>query len=370
MKLLNGSGMAAGFTVGIDPSGAEQLVVAVKGTFSLPKRHGEEPTLAVEQVPIADADLFTGEPGFSATLVECDYALEKPRCDILLNGAAYAPGGRATQRVMVGLQVGNWRKSFAVCGDREWRGTGVGYFASQPKPFERMPISYDNAFGGTDDRQRDPSNYRQYPPNPVGRGWHYHMYPERILGSPLPNTEEAGETVRDPGGRYRPMAFGPIGRGWPSRIRHAGTYDQDWVDNVFPFLPADFDARYYQCAPEDQQIAALQGGERIILANLTPDGRREFPFPSVEMPIVFFRRRTDRVETKGIIDTVLFELETERFTVVWRANLKLQRDIFEVSEVVVGKMSRAWWRSIETGKTYYASLGAAVRDEAMQEEDA
>ena len=87
------------------------------------------------------------------------------------------------------------------------------------------------------------------------------------------------------------------------------------------------------------------------------------------MPIVFFRRRADRVETKGAIDTLLFEPEAERFSVVWRANLKLQRDIFEVSEVVVGKMSRAWWRSIETGKTYYPSLGAVVREDAVEEED-
>ena len=360
MKLLNASGMAAGYTVGMDPSGAERLVVVVKGTFSLPKGHGEEPKLAAEQVSLVDADLYTGEPGFSATLVECDYALEKPCCDVLLNGAAYAPGGRPTQRVMVGLQLGNWRKSFVVLGDRVWRNGGVAYIASHPVPFVRVPISYDNAFGGTDDRLRDPVNYRQYPPNPVGRGWRYHRYPERITGSPLPNTEEAGDPVRDPQGKYRPMAFGPIGRGWPSRIKYAGTYDQDWQDNIFPFLPPDFDTAYFQCAPPDQQISTPRGGERVLLANLTPDGRRDFPFPRVDVPVVFFRRRVDRVETNGTIDTVLFEPEADRFTVVWRASLSLQRDIFEVSQTVVGQMSRAWWRAIRTGKCYYASLAAAV----------
>jgi hypothetical protein len=351
MKLLNGSGMAAGYTLGMDPEGAEYVVVAVKGTFTLP-RMGEEPRLATEQVPLVDADLFTGEPGRSATLAECDYALEKPRCDVLLNGAAYPPGGRPAQRVMVGLQVGSLRKSFAVCGNRVWRGVGVGYFPSEPEPFERLPISYDNAFGGTDDRLRDPATHRQYLPNPVGRGWHYHRYAELINDTPLPNTEEIGNPVRDPGGSYGPMAFGPVGRGWPPRIAYAGTYDQAWKDDVFPFLPADFDPRYYQCAPEDQQIATPRGGERVLLVNLTPDGRREFFFPTVEMPIVFFRRRAGRVVTKGMIDAVLFEPEDNRFTIVWRAKLKLQRDIFEVPQAVVGQMSRAWWRAIETGKQY------------------
>ena len=50
------------------------------------------------------------------------------------------------------------------------------------------------------------------------------------------------------------MSFGPMGRGWPGRIEYGGTYDQNWIDNIFPFLPPDFDDRYFQMAPPDQQI--------------------------------------------------------------------------------------------------------------------
>jgi hypothetical protein len=54
---------------------------------------------------------------------------------------------------------------------------------------------------------------------------------------------------------------------------------------------------------------------------------------------------------------------------VWRKSLPLERDIFEVARVVVGQMSRAWWRSVETGKTYYPSLGklADARRVALEE---
>ena len=83
-------------------------------------------------------------------------------------------------------------------------------------------MSYDNAFGGTDERMRDPAKVRSYLPNPVGRGWHHHVYPELVSGAPVSNTEEIRDPVRDPGGNYRPMAFGPIGRGWPSRIGTPG----------------------------------------------------------------------------------------------------------------------------------------------------
>jgi hypothetical protein len=367
MNLLNATGMAAGYTVALDKAGYEHIVVVVKGTFTLP-RTGETPKLADEQVPLVDADQFTGEPGRSATSVECDYMLEKRHCDVLLNGAAYAPGGRPVTHIAVGLQVGSMRKSFAVWGNREWRASGVGYAPSEPEPFLRLPISYDNAFGGTDDRMRDPAAVRSYLPNPVGRGWHHHIYRELVVGAPVSNTEEVRDAVRDPGGRYRPMAFGPIGRGWPSRIRHAGTYDQNWIDNVFPFLPADFDSRYFQCAPEDQQVPHLQAGEPVVLINLTEDGRREFALPSVEMPVAFFRRRADRVETRGNLDTLVFEPDAERFCMVWRGSVKLERDIFELSQAAVGRMSRAWWRSIETGKSY-RSLDSIAREKAAARKD-
>jgi hypothetical protein len=368
MNLLNATGMAAGYTVALDKEGCEHVVVVVKGTFTLP-RPGEKPKLADEQVPLADADQFTGKPGRAATLVECDYVLEKPYCDVLLNGAAYAPDGRAVDRIAVGLQVGAMRKSFAVWGDRVWRGAGVGYAPSDPEPFTRMPISYDNAFGGTDERIRDPAQVRSYLPNPVGRGWHRHIHRELVIGAPVSNTEEVRDPVRDPGGRYQPMAFGAIGRGWPARIGYAGTYDQNWKDNVFPFLPADFDSRYFQCAPRGQQIAFPRGGEQVLLLNVTPDGRREFVLPSVEMPMVFFRRRTGRVEMLGAPDTVLFEPDADRFSIVWRASLKLQHDIFEISQAVLGQMSRGWWRAVRAGKEY-RSLSSIVRKKAAAREDA
>ena len=206
MNLLNSTGMAAGYTVALDKAGYEHVVVAVKGTFTLP-RSGQQAKLADEQVPLVDADLFTGEPGRSATLVECDYVLEKPYCDVLLNGSAYAPGGRSAERIAVGLQVGAMRKSFAVWGNRQWRASGVGYAPSAPEPFTRLPISYDNAFGGTDERLRDPAQVRSYLPNPVGRGWHHHVYSELVIGAPVSNTEEIRDPVRSPGGRYRPMAL-------------------------------------------------------------------------------------------------------------------------------------------------------------------
>src|SRR6476659_818338 len=121
MNLLNATGMAAGYTMGLDKDGRESLVVVVKGTYLIPPVPAAEPVLAPEQVPLVVSDAFAGEPGFSAPVAEIDCAHQKPRCDVLLNGSAYAPNGRPAERVTVSLRVGAMRKSFDVVGDRVWR---------------------------------------------------------------------------------------------------------------------------------------------------------------------------------------------------------------------------------------------------------
>src|SRR5262245_40526143 len=103
MELLNATKMQAAYTMGMKPDGRELLVVVVKGTFQLPNAEAV-PELAPEQVPLVMADEFTGEPGFSAPRYESDFAPFKPRCDVLLNGSAYAPVGQPAERVIVRLK--------------------------------------------------------------------------------------------------------------------------------------------------------------------------------------------------------------------------------------------------------------------------
>ncbi len=363
MNLLNATKMQAGYTMGMQPDGREFLVVAVKGTFTVPGQ-GEEPRLAEEQVPLIEADTFTGEPGFSAPVYESDYPLRKPRCDVLLHGSAYAPGGRPAAKVTVSLRVGPISKSFNVVGHRFWKKGLISVSASRPKPFTVMPLSYDNAFGGFDRTHKNPSRHKAYLLNPVGTGFHDNLKMEFIEGKPLPNTEETKNPVTKPNGNYRPMSFGPVARGWLPRYKLAGTYDQNWLDNIFPFLPPDFDEAYYQSAPPDQQMPYPKGGEEVVLTNLTPEGDTRFRLPEVPVPIEFSLKNYERKMISGVIDTIVIEPDKKRFMMTWRASLPLKRNMFEVTQVVVGKMPKAWYRARELGKTYYPTLGALVRAKA------
>jgi len=336
--------MLVGSTLAFDPAGRELLVVVVKGTFRIPGERGARLAMHEEQVPLVMSDVYFGDPGLSAPKYEVDFAQCKRRCDILLNGSAHAPDARPVERLNVELQIGSWSKSFSVVGDRVWY-TAAGARASAPVPFVSMPIDYGRAFGGADLCHTDPAEHAAYMLNPSGRGFHKHLASEFLDGAPLPNTEEDGVVVDQPGGQYRPMSLGAIGRHWEPRYRYAGTYDQNWVDNVFPFLPPDFDDRYYQAAPEDQQLGLPLGPQTVTLINLTPEGRRQFVLPHFEAPVRFFGRDGGSQELLAAADTIVMEPDLERVTMTWRVAKPLKKDIFEVSEVLVGRKGTDWWQA-------------------------
>lgn len=343
MELINSTRMAAGCTMGMEPSGRELLVVVVKGTFRIPAEPGARLQLDEEQIPLVTSDQFFGEPGRSAPKYEVDFAPCKQRCDILLNGHAYAPENRPTERLTAGLGIGDWSKSFSVVGDRVWFMSG-GPRATSPTPFTRMPISYDYAFGGTDRHHEDPSRHDAFLANPSGRGFHKHLVPQWLEGSPLPNTEEIGAETKRPDGVYRPMSLGVIGRHWEPRFRYAGTYDAHWLERAFPFLPPDFDTRYYQAAPPDQQLTLPVGEQRVVLLHLTPAGRTDFVLPHFEAPIHVFPRSGGREDLKACLDTVLIEPDIERVTLTWRVARPLRKNMLEIAQVLVGRKGSEWWQ--------------------------
>ncbi len=345
MELVNATTLQAQTMVAADARGRERVVAIVKGTFTLPKGEGE-PTLAEEQLPLVEEDTFTGDPGMSATIYESDYVPFKPRCDVLLHGSAHAPGSKPAKHVRVALNIGRMLKGFDVVGDRVWTKPTLGFkLASDPVPFVRQPITYERAFGGMDEHPKEPGKVTHYETNPIGVGYYPYAKSKHLEGRLLPTTAEIDSKADSPKGQYQPMGFGPIGRNFQPRARFAGTYDERWMDEDFPFLPADFDPTYFQSAPLDQQIPYPKGGERIVLRNLTPKGRSVFLLPRLAVPVEFNCRRARRNTTNAVIDTIIIEPDEGRLLVTWRASQFLQRSIHEVRQVVVGHMPQPWYEA-------------------------
>jgi hypothetical protein len=361
MDFVNETKVQAGWTLGFQPDGRELLVVAVKATYQL-RANGNEPVLCEVQEELVESDTFTGEPGFSATKYEVDYAHWKPQCDVLVNGSAHSPGGRPTSAVTVGLRVGVVNKRFNVVGDRQLVDTFLMVAPSPVTPFTTMPISYDRAYGGTDKSPKKPDQVMTYLKNPIGVGYYPVSDRQALSGKPLPNTEQIGIPVTSVSDDYLPMSFSPLGRNFAERIPYAGTYNDDWLKTRAPFFPDNFDYRYFQSAPADQQIPHPNGGEEIVLENLTPEGVTTFCIPQKSMPVLFIPYRGKDRPVDAVMDTILIEPEQNRFMVTWRASLPLQRDCFEIKQTIAGEMPPVWHRARRIGnKPYYPNLGEYIR---------
>ena len=213
MDFVNKTELKAGWTMGFDRDGRELVIVAIKATYTIPAREDEEPELAEEQVPLTEADVFAGEPGLVGAGVRV--GLRPPQAEVRRAAQRHrvlrrGEAGGADHGRAAGRPHGPSRSTWSAHGSGR-PGCSI-IAASRPEPFTQMPISYANAFGGVDRAKEDPATFHWYPYNHAGVGYHEYTDPKSLDGRPLPNTEETGKKISDPSGKYRPMAFGPVGR--------------------------------------------------------------------------------------------------------------------------------------------------------------
>src|SRR5262249_18112477 len=146
------------------------------------------------------------------------------------------------------------------------------------------------------------------------------------------------------------------------RVHFAGTYDQKWLDNQAPFWPDDFDYRFFQAAPPDQQIPYPAGGEDVVLKNLSPAGDVDFKLPTVSMPVLVIPYKGRSQDIDAVIDTILIEPDLGRFSMTWRVSYPLRKSCFDLMRVVAGTTARGWYGRARFGnKPYYSNLSELVR---------
>jgi|SRR5580658_5476802 hypothetical protein len=298
-----------------DKTGVHHWLVAVRAMFSV--RHAHSPTLADEQLPPALVPEHYGEPGRSSLRYDSDLLALRPGTDIVLDAEAHAPGGRLASTVTASLRVGDLRKTLLVHGERIYFvGATGGLTMTSPRPFAQRPIRYEVAYGGWD--ASDPNRHGLDARNPVGRG--FALRSERLVEKLAPAIEYPG---RDPA-TSGPAGFGPIDPGWSPRRELAGTYDDHWQETKKPLLPDDYDERFSQSAPVDQQIVPhLRGGERVELINLTPEGLLAFDLPKLYFAFTtHFGGRAE--EHRARLTGVRIEPGRSLLSMVWQTALAVR----------------------------------------------
>ena len=190
-----------------------------------------------------------------------DLVMPKPRGEVLVTGACYTGGNKASAR-KVHLRLGSIDKSLYVFGDRYWINKGsAAADISEPEPFDRMDLRYQNAFGG-----------EGFDRNPVGKGAKAVIDGQGREHWPLPNVEYEKHLIGSPDDRPAPAGFGPLDMTWPQRLSKAGTYDQKWLANLFPGLAADIDMTFFNLAPDDQWIDGyFTGNEPFAVEGMHPE---------------------------------------------------------------------------------------------------
>ncbi len=333
MNFINNTQLTAAPFFLMDHTGAETLLIVVKGTWSI----GQDGTLTVaaKQVPIMSEPIYSGEPGRSSLIYDSDIVMEKPGTDCVLIGHAWASNS-GVPHVNVTFSVGPVKKQARVFGDRKWMKSGSGAASiSRVSPFEKIPLIWENAFGGSDTSPQDPADHQFCLENPVGRGIMANTSKINIDGQLLPNIEDPADLIQKPGQRPQPIGFGMIAPYWQPRAGFAGTYDEQWRRNINPLPPTDLDPRFYStAAPGLCTSKHLTGTEQVFVEGASRQGALQFELPAVTpRAAVRFRQRKDDVPL--LLDTVIVEPDEARVGLVWRGTMNVHGKEHEIARVLV-----------------------------------
>jgi hypothetical protein len=331
LQLENKTPFAAAINLFQDAKGLDTLYVTLKATFSIAE---SEPLVAEEQVSVQQGDEYWGEPGESSIKYASEAHLTKPSTDVVLVGSARVPDGQSVQRLDTLVSVGPVKKQVTVFGDRVWTGRSLGgYEFTDPEPFESMPLTWERAYGGKHVPDPEKDTFLAEWRNPVGCGFKGKRGRGDMTGQPVPNLEDPSKRLSKPGGKQTPSCFAYVAPGWQQRAQYAGTYDAAWQKNRAPYLPDDFDPRFFNCAPEGLICPTyLQGGEPVDLVGVSPLGPLHFLLPVCETTATI--HVAGRTESPPLLlETVLLEPDESRFSMQWRAAMQCDKEALRVERV-------------------------------------
>lgn len=309
MDLINTSALPSRLDVAPQPKLDVRVgLLLAKATF----RWDEQLDLALDTqdpVPLWLAD----EPTPLGLLPRDDLPRDGDGFEIVILGRAHSETGAPITSRRVAFSLGGRRRELCVTGDREWEGDGAA--ASEPLPFESIPLGWERAFGGTvmveiDEGSevplvdtRNPAG-RGFDPAPMARALGDKLrcpppYPRWEAKRLLPNVEAPDALVTrwgdspDPAGWGAPPIGSPLATS-PFRASREGIFDT---------------------APTERHL---------VLEGLAPGAPLGLRVPDLE--VVVDAAVGDRRTTKALREVRwVIEPEDRRMTVTYRFSFSLAR---------------------------------------------
>ncbi len=309
---------------------AKELVGVVTSSAIFDIIDGAEPVLSDEQRKIQLADEYIGEDSTRHLFRQADFVPFKPATDVTAIAQAWAPAKtHPGQGWPVGISIKTAKhsieKKLRVYGPRQWEKKSKNKWAlTTADEAKSVPLDYYRAFGGLilNDLPIEGVNQDANRFNPIGFGVLNDAQKTDLDRFDAPQIEDINTPIKTPSGDYLPQGFAPIAPYWRFRQQYTGTYDQSWIDTQHPFLPPDFDFKFFNCAHPDLIITPyLQGDEEFKLTNLHPHfPQMQFALPNVQLGAVATYKTGESLRSQLVLDGVHFELlqSTPKMRLTWR----------------------------------------------------
>lgn len=301
--------------------------------------------------PFLEVDQYwdDGDPTWSTVKYENDLAPYKLATDVVVIGKAVAPNGQPVYEMDASVEVGRFKKTIKVIGDRYciYRPEQAPII-TDPLPFTEMEIRYDLAYGGKDDLSL-PGIEFYYPRNHRGKGLAIKNLKEVVDGLPLPNIEDPNDLltperiVLGEADRWNlqplPQGFGWFQKIWYPRCSFVGSIpgyvdvDEVMKEELINWVPKRqialsrqfklpaFNVRFNNGASWGLILPSLAGDEAVKLTGLTPAEPLQFKLPG-EKPRITLDIGMGVNELGTVLHTVCIRLEENEVDLIWRGALE------------------------------------------------
>lgn len=268
--------------------------VVTKATFSF---EDPERVHLTSPEPVRKEDEHRGGHPMRSVVAAGELAPQLHRADVTLIGKArpVKPVAKHPVRMAVAAATGAvLDKTLLVVGER-----GAG---GEPQPFTELPIDWEHAYGGIG-----------HPQNPIGMGY-------GVATALLPNIISMDETAKVS------VGFGPVPASFPTRRKLLDHAARKQLAQPLMEIPPGLDWRFFQSAPDDQQLAALHGNEWIALdgfCTTRPQLRFRLPGGVALTRIFGFEQAGVPNQVPLALDMLHIDTESKRLALVWRGSFPI-----------------------------------------------